>query len=202
MSFDVGRFAAEMNGMDGFQLASKFRVRAHSPTGDSRFFEFTCHAIDIPGMTISTVPVRVLGYGVPVDAPLVPAYGETNLQCYIDNNGQLLEFFTQWQQAVVNFNYAPGQASAVTSNGAYPFQVSYAEDYVGLVEIDTFDQSGFKNRTVTLHDAWPRSVGQMQHSWGAKDTLSVLPVQLSYRSWTSDDMSPSGSTLDDENTEE
>lgn len=188
MSFDVARFAAEIGALDGIHSNSKFRVRAFSPVGDSRFIEFTCHTVDVPGLTVATVPVRVLGYGAPVDAPLTPAYGEAQIQCFVDNSGEVYKFFTRWQQAVVNYNYEPGGATAGQSVGAFPFQVSYAADYVGRVDIDTFSQSGDPIRRVTLHDAWPRAVGQVQHSWGARDTLTVLPVQLSYRSWTSDDM--------------
>ena len=190
MSFDVGEFSAQIGSLEGLLLSSRFRVRAHTPTGDSRFLEFFCETFNLPGVSIVTAPIRTLGYGVPTDAPLVPAYGEASMQCFTDSDGQVVEFFTRWQQSVVNYDYAPGRATTSRNSGAYPFQVSYASDYVGQVEFTSFDVAGFPTRIVTMHDAWPKSVGQTTFSWGAKDTLAMLPVQLAYRSWTSDDMKP------------
>lgn len=189
MSFDVERFSAEMGGLNGFQNPSKFRARAFSPhTQDSRFFEWVCESVQVPGLVISASPVRVLGYGAPVDAPLVAAYGEASLSCYLDNDGVVQDFFTKWQQSVINYNYEPGGATSGQHLGASPFQVGYAADYSGQVIIETFTQEGTIIRTVTLHAAWPKAVGQIQHGWGDKDRVTTLPVQMAYRSWTSSDM--------------
>jgi len=177
-----------MGDLGGLQNPSKFRARAFSPTEEARFFEFMCESFVVPGLTIAANPVRVLGYGVPVDAPLLPAYGEAQLSCYLDNAGMVQGFFSRWQQSVINYNYEPGGATAGTMNGAYPFQVSYEEDYAGRIIVDTFDQAGEHIRELILHAAWPRSIGQIQHSWGDRDKVTLLPVVLAYRSWTSNDI--------------
>jgi hypothetical protein len=189
VSFDVARFHAVIDGMGGLQPASKFRVRAFSPVTDTRFFEFVCESANVPGVSVVVKPVRTLGYGVPVDVPLVPSYGEMQLQCMIDNVGNVNECLTRWMQAVVNYNYQPGGINAGLAGGAFPFQVSYPADYVGRLEVHTMSQEGSMNRTVTLHDAWPRAVNHSPLAWSARDQYQTLSVTWSYRSWTSDDMS-------------
>lgn len=188
MSFDVQKFSSEIGALNGLQNPSKFRARAISPTGDSRFFEFLCESFNVPGLVISTTPVITMGYGTPTDAPLVPSYGEASLSCFMDNDGEAMGFFARWQQAVINYAYEPGGSTAGKVNGAAPFQVGYRADYAGQVTVDTFTQEGERIRSITLHDAWPRAVGQVTHSWSAKDQVSILPVTLAYRSWTSSDI--------------
>lgn len=188
MTFDVGRFAARIGSLGGISLNSKFRARFFVPGEPSDFLEYTCESFTLPGASINAVPVRVLGYGAPVDAPLTVAYGEAAAQLYVDNNGETVGLFTRWMQSAINYAYEPGGATTGAVDGAYPFQVSYYADYAGRVQVTTFSQSGEEVRNVTLHGVWPRAVGQVQLSWSSRDALAVLPVQFSYRSWTSDDM--------------
>jgi hypothetical protein len=92
--------------------------------------------------------------------------------------------FAKWQKAVVNHDFIPGEMSSANR----PFNVSYSDSYKGEVEITTFSNDGTANRTVTLHDAWPKIVGAVQVSWRERDTVSILPVTLTYKSWTTTDI--------------
>jgi len=188
MAFDVSEFSANIGAYGGLQNPSKFRCRAFSPTGSAPFFEFLCESANEPGLTVASALVFPLGYGAPVDVPLVPGYGEFQITCYLDNAGNVQGFLTKWQQAVVNSYYAPGGATAGQAQGAYPFQVSYSADYWGTLELDKFDQSGNVVRTVQVYGAWPKSISGIAHSWSGKDQIATIQVTMAMRSWTASDM--------------
>lgn len=183
MAFNIDNFSSAVGFTDGIQFASKFHVRVYPPVGDARLLEFFCESTSIPGMNIGSTSVKPLGYGSQFEAPLVPVFEDISIRCMIDNSGQVTTLFAEWQKAAVNFDYAPGEA---LKNGA--FQVSYSADYHGLVEITTFGQDGTANRTISLHNAWPKTVGQVEMSWRDRDQYSVLPVTFTYRSYTTTDL--------------
>jgi hypothetical protein len=135
---------------------------------------------------VVTSNVRRFGYGPITEIPLTTVYDPVEIFFTCDNAGSVQEFFTQWHQRVINHNYEPGGAVAGRADGAWPFQVSYAADYVSRVEITTYTQEGTPISITTLHDAWPRSVGQVQLAWSMTNEIKRLPVQLAYVSWTSD----------------
>jgi hypothetical protein len=185
MAFNIDSFSSTIGMLGGVQMSSKFLVRAYLPAAlDSRNLEFMCETTSIPGMTIGSSPVKPHGYGSQYEAPLVPVYEDMPMSCIIDNSGEVTTLFADWQKAAVNYDYAPGEMNSEDM----PFQVSYARDYQGLVEITTYSQEGRANRTISLHGAWPKTVGAVQLSWRERDTYSILPVTLTYRSWTSTDM--------------
>ena len=185
MAFQIDRFTASIGRMDGLQSPSKFHVRAYLPSSlDSTVLEFSCEAANVPGITIASSAVKPHGYGSQYEVPLVPIYEDVQLSCMIDNSGRVTELFSKWQKSVVNHDYAPGEMGS----SARPFNVSYRDSYAGIVEITAFDQAGFENRTITLHQAWPKVVGSVQKSWREKDSYSVLPVTLTYRSHTTTDI--------------
>jgi hypothetical protein len=79
-----------------------------------------------------------------------------------------------------------------TSDVSRPtYEVGYKKDFQTTINIhafdDRFDQgqaaTDLKMQTVTLEQAYPIFIGDIQYNWGGIDTLIRLPVTFTFSRW-------------------
>ena len=63
------------------------------------------------------------------------------------------------------------------------FDLGYYADYIGTVDIHTLDEQNKRRYGVRLIEAWPKSIGAQQLSYGTNDSYQTIDVTIAYRYW-------------------
>lgn len=175
------------NNTNSVSAAAREKTRAFSDFG--KVLPFLCHNTNLPGMTVATTPVAHFGYGVTQARPLRPVFENVNMSYYMDNTSVALDFFTKWIQKVVNFDVEA--VGPKTTDGAFYGEVSYMEDYITTIDIYVFDSAAARVLNVKLHDAFPVAIAPVGLDWNKGDDIASLSVIYTYKSWTSNYLTPS-----------
>lgn len=150
---------------------------------------FLCTGTQLPGMSISTAAVPHFGYGVTQARPLRAKFDDIFMNFYMDNTSVALDFFTKWFQKIVNFD--PDAVGPKTTDGAFYGEVAYQSEYATIVDIYVFDSASARVLHVKLHEAFPTTIGNVELKWGAGSDIAILPITFTYKSWTSNYLTPS-----------
>ena len=125
-----------------------------------------CDSTSLPGTSLSTVDVTA--YGEIREQPTQRIYDPVNLTFYVDVNFTIKKLFDLWINAIID---------PTTRNHAY------YNDYTTTVEIYVFDTEHNTRYKVTLHECYPKSVGNIAMSYGS-DGIMKLDVTMQYRYYT------------------
>jgi len=202
--FNINNFISVASKLSGFVNPSHFMVYVTPPkwlrnsrsnnnnlkfvSDFGKVLPFLCSGTQLPGMGISTASVPHFGYGVTQSRPIRAKFDDVVMNFYMDNTSVALNFFTKWFQKIVNFD--PDATGPKTSEGAFYGEVSYMEEYATIVDIYVFDAAAARVLHVKLHEAFPTNIGNVNLKWGAGSDLAILDVTFTYKSWTSNYLTP------------
>jgi len=191
--FSINSFKSEINSHGGLYRPNLYRVLIYpgsknswagrSGRGFSEKISFLCNSPSLPGVQILTSDYRRQGYGTFDRRPFGVQVTDIPLTFFIDNNGYVLEMFTKWMNAIVNYNQSGGEHSYDTQANKGLFEIAYREQYIAKVEIEQFDQLQDKIQIHTLREAFPIQMGDVTVAWAENDSFAVLPVQFTFRSY-------------------
>lgn len=140
---------------------------------------FFCMKTDLPGLDLMTETNIIHGTG-PVEVfPYSMAFTDVDLQFIGDARGQILSFFHNWMNSIVDFN-----ANGLNTRSSRFYKVSYKETYVCNIEIVVFDPHSNQIMRYNLIDAFPTRLGQIAMSWDQTSFMNIN-VSFKYSSWTS-----------------
>lgn len=122
-----------------------------------------CDSTSLPGTSLSTVDVSP--YGEIREQPTQRIYDPVSLSFYVDADLKIKRFFDLWINYIIN---------PITRNHAY------YNDYTTTVEIYVFDTEHNEKYKVTLFECYPKSVSEIQMSYGAEGIMK-LNVAMQYR---------------------
>jgi|694.fasta_scaffold00052_4 hypothetical protein len=125
-----------------------------------------CDSTNLPGTSLGTVDVSA--YGETRESPTQRIYDPVNLTFYVDNDMNIKKFFDSWINSIIN---------PITRNHAY------YKNYTTLVDIIVYDSEHNEKYKVTLHEAFPKSVSDIQLSYTG-DGVMKLSVSMQYRYYT------------------
>ncbi len=83
-------------------------------------------------------------------------------------------FFENWQKLAFNET---------------TWNMGYYYDYVGSIEIYVLDKQDQRRFGIKLWEAFPKTIGANELSYGSENELIQIPVSLTFRYWTSLDQS-------------
>lgn len=135
------------------------------PSAMSKYVMF-CDSAPLPGTTLSTVDVSP--YGEIREQPTQRIYDPVNLTFYVDVDFKIKKFFDLWINYIIN---------PITRNH------SYYNDYTTTVQIYVYDLEHNEKYRVTLHECYPKSVGEIALSYSAEGMMK-LNVSLQYRRYS------------------
>ena len=185
MAFNISQFKSQMDWFGGPARGSLFEVQifpkgSNNSRVNSRDLVFFCKNASIPGMTINAAENNQVGQlrkMMPMQVNPEPVQAIFML----DSDHQVLTFFHNWIQNIVNYSTAAGAFSEV--EGRLPFEIGYKEDYACRVVIrhyaTHYEQSG-SFYEVILDDAFPIMIGDVDLAWENTDQYAVLPVSFQY----------------------
>lgn len=152
----------------GLPTASHFQVLLPAIFGGSNFSQgvaMLCDDLVMPGVQILTNETRTMGelseiaYGI--------TYPPVSMTFLVDNNFNSREYFDKWTLEVYDRNIR-----------AAGFYSDYAQDIV----IDCIDKAGKTIYSITLIEAYPKTVSDLNFSNSSHDVLKIS-VQFIYKYW-------------------
>lgn len=176
--FNLEEFVAKAR-TTGFARQNKFEVFFTAPAGlpitpmnreGPQLSILNCELASFPAMNIITRQLRAQGpaYQRPVG---IDFSGEgIPLTFVVDQSMGLKAFFDAWLFKIVN---------------PFSAEVSYREQYTTEVKITQFNELEESVYTITLYDAFPRSVNLLDLSSSAQNSFHKLTVNFAFRKWIS-----------------
>ena len=144
---------------------------------------FFCDAVNIPGVTINPSDITRLGLGTFDRRPGRMLPSEISASFMLDQNGNNLNFFQNWVTNIVNMDASkPNLESGTALYG----EQYYRDNYIGTMEIATYDVSANKILTLTAYEVWPNVLGDVTMGWAQNDEYARVQVKFQLRYWTTD----------------
>lgn len=189
MPFDITQFKSAMNRFGGPARSSLFEVTV-TPYKDgsigknkafgTREFSFFCKTVNMPGIIFNTAENAQVGQlptAMPTGISARPL--ETIFMC--DSDHQVLSFFHQWAQNVMNYGTKGGPFAQIDNK--LPFEIGYRDEYACRVTVRHYSTESFQNKyyEVILDKCYPTIVGDLDLSWENNDSYLTLPVSFNYK---------------------
>lgn len=152
----------------GLARVNRFVVTVSLPTttaDEDRLVSLFCENTSLPGMNIATTPHRINGESR--ELPYERTFETIQLSFYVDSGMAVKAGFDGWMNSVVD---------PVSRN------INYYENYIRNMTIDVLNVEEEIVYTVTLFEAYPKSVSAIQLDNGGKDVMK-LSVTIVYKYW-------------------
>jgi len=187
---DISKFRAKIGSKNGLLRTNHFYVEIPPPfmmagqSDTAQFLPFVCEAANLPGMSLATSEIRRYGYGPIERKPYAPVFMDQTFTMLGDGTGTVHRFFYNWMNGIVNSSSMPYSAWGVSYNGARPFEVEFKSEYATDIKITAIDEANKKVIVVTLHEAYPVFMGDINMAWSDNDSIMRLPVTFTYYNWS------------------
>jgi len=112
----------------------------------------------------------------------------------VDSDHQVLTFFHNWIQQVLNYSTKGGSFGAVFGeaggDGQLPYELGYKDDYSCRMSVKHYsvESAGDKYYEVVLDNIYPYNVSDLELGWDRSDSFLTVQVTFAYdRIWYSGD---------------
>jgi hypothetical protein len=133
--------------------------------GESRALALRCENAQLPSRNLSTAPSKI--YGVTEEYPYASTFDDVSLTFVVTEDMKEKNLFDSWM------NYI---------NPISTYNVKYKNQYAVPIVIRQYDLQNRLTMSVTLLDAYPKAVNQMDLDW-ASDAIHKVTVTFAYTSW-------------------
>lgn len=173
MPFNVNTFRSSFFSGGEPTSPAAFEVRVVGfpqilPSSVARDLIYRCESASLPAKTLQTIDRRT--YGAIRKIAYAASYEEITLSFIVSSDMSERNFFSAWQSWIID-----------SGEGG---DISYYDDYVGQIQIATYDHKGNENLLVTLVEAYPVSVNSVPLTWGDTNQYMKLDVTFAFRYWT------------------
>lgn len=157
---------------------SRFDVQFNIPlvlapyVTNARQLTYRCENADLPGRTLETTE-RKFGSAPRQKFPYYTMYNESTMSFIVSDDMSEKIMFEGWIESI-----------NPTSNYNFNYKASYVSDII----ITQYDVSNKPSYQVTLIDAFPIAVNQLDLDWSS-DGHHKLTVVFAYTSWTNNSLS-------------
>lgn len=134
-------------------------------SASSRDISMLCESVNIPGLQLQTVENRTMGEIT--EMPFGVNYLPANFEILIDNNFSAVDYFQTWTNMVYNRENRT---------------VGFYEDYAKKITVLVQNKNGETIYEVELHDAYPKSLGDIQLGYASHEILK-LNVSMNFKFW-------------------
>jgi len=189
MTFNISQFKSEMDKRGGPARGNLFEITiaplsdgatdASGNTIEARTLSFFCKNAQIPAITFNTTSYASVGQmerQFTVGVTVAPV----SLIFMVDSDHEILNYFHQWMQKIVNHGNGPGSFDAV--DGRLPYEIGYKDEYASTITIRHYSTESVDDKyyEVVLYNAHPFSIGDLDLAWEDNDSYLTLPVGFSY----------------------
>ena len=145
----------------------------------TRNLVYRCENAQLPGRTFATAEQKT--YGPIEKVPYLTTYTDLDLTFIVDDDMNQKVFFDAW------LNYI---------NPMYNYNHRYKGDYSTAITINQYDVKNQLSYSVTLFDAYPISVNQLDLDWSS-EAHHKLVVTFAYTYWKNNSLQALGMELVD-----
>lgn len=159
----------------GLARTNRYTISIPFPSGplwavdgeSARVTNILCDTVQLPGVSISTVPQRI--YGEEREMPYEKKFEPVTTTFYVDSEMRVKYAFDLWMAQIVDpLNRSMG----------------YYDNYRRDIEIYVENVDGSRPMKVVLYEAYPRSAPSIQLDYASKDAMK-LSVTWQYKYWYS-----------------
>ena len=183
--FAPDRFRAQFEIGLGYASPNRFEVElpditfmnkvdgsSTNDTSDKEMRNMLCTAMNMPGKTIQTVDRQI---GIQKTAVAVGhAMPNVMLTFYLTNSYSMKNYFDEWHQCVTSQD----------ENGA--MNVGYYSNYIKDIVLKQYTKNARRSYEITLIDAYPISVNQIQFSNQPQTQIAEVTVEIAYRTFVTE----------------
>jgi len=145
---------------------------------------FRCERITLPGRIIITSSYKEGNYGLNREYPTNAVYQPVDATFLMSSDYSEKIFFELWQDLIVGHTRTQGDVNPRASTK----DLNYISNFTCQMQIHCFDSVGGRGGSptlqqgysCTLHEAYPRTIQDIQLDWGAND-LVRLNVVFDYK---------------------
>lgn len=172
MSFSINEFSASLP--NGLARSCNFDVTITPPRGMQTALplHLKCKSAPDPGRTLAVHENRI--YGPMRRMVHNQLFNDAVLIFYISPDRAEKKFFEQWQDVAV------GPSRGLNGPRAGMFDLGFYDDYIGQVDIKTYDDNGRETYVCSLREAFPLAIQDMGLSW-ENDGFVELNVMFAFR---------------------
>jgi hypothetical protein len=166
-----------LHGKDGYAKASRYEVVIGLPKGFfktenvnsnvARQVSLNCETIDFPGRQL-TSKADLSTYGIEREIVYGQIFDDVSASFYVTTDHKEQKFFNDWQ------NIAASPAD---------YNIGYYYDYVSSVDIYQLDERDTRRLGVRLVEAFPKTIGPLNVSYGSTNTIEKLTINFKYKHW-------------------
>jgi len=170
MSFNIQTFLSQTN--QSLAREAHFEMMLNPPSsvkGSAQSINLLCTSAQQPNRRIETNSTKRLGYGIDMPYATGTNFSNLDLMFYCDASGNILELLQSWINLVMP-----------SYSGSGAMLLNYHDSYIGQGTLTQFGQDGGTIMTTTFKDIFPVSVGPINFSWAATDSLVLVPASFAY----------------------
>jgi hypothetical protein len=188
--FNIREFKSRLNRHGGPALNSLFvaefargaKLRTRVPSNinedDLRFF---CQTVTVPGINLEVAQYRPTGVGFPEFMPMSSNPDTLNCVFMLDTNHNIITFFHQWINAVINVGGNIGRSGDFRTDAR---EINYKDEYTARLTIkhfSTFQETGQAGGLYeyVFDGVYPTQVGGITLSW-ADSSVSTASINFTY----------------------
>lgn len=168
--FSYEEFKGRVRGK-GLSKQNRFYMMISPPpsigTTDLSTVLLLCQSVSVPGLNISTTPVRTTGETI--EAAYDRTFSPASATFYVDADMKVRYFFDEWMNSIQD---------PTTRIFAYPKDYKSPEIEIGVLRLN--DNPSY---TITLFDAFPKTIGGLSLS-GENNNLMTLDVTFDFKYYT------------------
>lgn len=200
MSFKISEFKTTMDRFGGPARLNLFEIvlmKSPEPNSnmDARNISFFCSNVNFPGISVENGTMNNVAQ-LPTSFPMRMTPAPINAAFILDSNHNILSFFHNWLQKVMNFSTKSGTFGAIDAEenedgvpsdaGQLPYELGYKDEYACRMLIRHYSTdslgggSNAKYYETVLDNIYPYMIGDLQLSWDSNDQFAVLPVTFAY----------------------
>ncbi len=188
MPFNINEFKSTMNKYGGAARKNLFIVEiANAPDFNDgmslRDLRFFCQTVQAPGVNITVADNFPNGFGLRQSIPTQMIPAPVNAVFMLDSDHQVVRFFHQWMQSIINFDTSNGIDKTV--NGQLPYEVGYVRDISTRITIKSYStDSQDSYYEYILEDAYPTEIAGETLSWADNNSYATATVNFTYSRMT------------------
>lgn len=142
---------------------TRYTVNIVGPLGGlGQDLSVLCSSVTLPGRGFSTADKYTHGPNRKV--PYAELFDDVQTSFYITRQLDVYNYFIKWQEFI----------------GGKDFYVAYYKDLIGSVIINVEDRKDSAIASYELFEAWPKSVSNIELSYGATGIVPILTVSWAY----------------------
>lgn len=150
---------------------------------DSNRLSFFCMQTDLPGIDLGIEENIIHGTGPVERFPHTALFGDINLNFIGDAKGNIMSFFHNWFNTIVNFDHSKNQSTNF-------YRVAYKDTYTCTIEILVFNHQSDEILNYQLIEAFPYRVNQVQLNWAEQNNFMNIGTSFYYKTWRSKRITP------------